>query len=168
MLFLAFYFILYFLFSTFFKFLFLLCYLCLSLSFFVSLFFSSLPLLDVRSLLVFLFIFTSFIRSISVCYFFFSYVLSGMCAFASTQRRPKQRDAFRSRYRREKILHESVYLGKRLRLPHCIEELPFSFTPCQVLRQCAGVNGRCRFKGVLRFIADDTKVTLSQNIFTLL
>lgn len=94
MLFLAFYFILYFLFSTFFKFLFLLCYLCLSLSFFVSLFFSSLPLLNVRSLLVFLFIFTSFIRSISVCYFFFSYVLSGMCAFASTQRRPKQRDAF--------------------------------------------------------------------------
>lgn len=72
--FLFFYFILYFLFSTFFKFLFLLCYLCLSLSSFVSFFFSSLPLLDVRSLLMFLFIFTSFIRSIS-------YVISSFLTF---------------------------------------------------------------------------------------
>lgn len=50
-----------------------------------------------------------------------------------------------------RFYNESLYLGKRLRLPRCIEELPFSFTPCQVLRR--GWSDRGRFKGVLRFIA---------------
>lgn len=34
-----------------------------------------------------------------------------------------------------RFYNESLYLSKRLRLPHCIEELPFSFTRCQVLRR---------------------------------
>lgn len=53
---------------------------------------------------------------------------------ASTRPGSAQWDAFRCHRRRERrFYNESLYLGKRLRLPHCIEELPFSFTPRQML-----------------------------------
>lgn len=106
-------------------------------------------------------ILTSFIRSIS-------YVISSFLAFCLgcvrlpglKARGPRQWDAFVVTTIERRFYNEGLYLGKRLRLPHCIEELPFSFTPCQVLWQCGG-SGWCRFKSVLRFITDDTKVTPS-------
>lgn len=133
--------------------------LCLSLFHFCT-------ILDV-SLLVFPLILTSFIRSISR-------VISSFLAFCLGCARLPRLNRGRSNGTRSvaatverRFYNESLYLGKRLRLPHCIEELPFSFTPCQVLRWRGG-SGWCRFKGVLRFIADDTKVTPSQNIFALM
>lgn len=156
-------------FSIFFKFLFPLCYLCLSLSSFVSLFLflSLVPSLDVCFFLMLPLILTSFIRSIS-------YVISSFLAFCLGCVRLPRLNGNRGNGTRSvattverRFYNESLYLGKRLRLPHCIEELPFSFTPCQVLRQC-GESGRCCSKGVLRFIADNTKVTPSQNIFALM
>lgn len=79
---------------------------------------------------------------------------------ASTRPEPGQWDAFRSvaTVVERRFYNEGLYLGKRLRLPHCIEELPFSFTPCQVLhRRCRrerrATAGARSFKGVLRFIA---------------
>lgn len=67
---------------------------------------------------------------------------------ASTRPEPGQWDAFRSvaTVVERRFYNEGLYLGKRLRLPHCIEELPFSFTPCQVLHRRRGretIDGRC-------------------------
>lgn len=64
--------------------------------------------------------------------------------------------------------NEGLYLGKRSRLPHCIEELPFSFTPCQVLRRERGATGAVSKAFYVLLPADATKVTPSQNIFALM
>lgn len=102
---------------------------------------SLVPFLDVCSLLVFSLILTSFIRSIS-------YVISSFLAFCLGCVRLPRLNRGRGNGTRSvaatverRFYNESLYLGKRLRLPHCIEELPFSFTLCQVLWQRGGVVG---------------------------
>lgn len=111
-------------------FLFVFLRLSLSLSVLVA------PLLDVR-LLVFPLILTSFIRSISC-------VISSFLAFCLGCARLPWLNGGRGNGTRSvaaterRFYNESLYLGKRLRLPRCIEELPFSFTRCQVLRWCGG------------------------------
>jgi len=101
-------------------------YVCLPLSLYLF-------VLDVR-LIVFLLVLTSFIRSISC-------VISSFLTFCLGCARLPWLNRGNGTYSatvERRFYNESLYLGKRLRLPHCIEELPFSFTRCQVLRRRGG------------------------------
>lgn len=102
-------------------------------------------------------IFASFIRSISRVISSFSASLPRLECLPQLKR--DQGNGTRSTAVERRFYNEGLYLGKRLRLPHCIEELPFSFTPCQVLhrwrgRMASATAGARSFKGVLCFIAD--------------
>jgi len=103
-------------------------YVCLSLSLYLFV-----PFLDVR-LIVFLLVLASFIKSISC-------VISSFLTFClGCARLPwlNGGNGTHSATVERRFYNESLCLGKRLRLPHCIEELPFSFTRCQVLRRREG------------------------------
>lgn len=95
-------------------------------------------------------ILVSFIRSIS-------YVISAFLTFRLGRAWLNSRRGSRSRsvaaIVERRFYNESLYLGKRLRLPHCASRNCCSLS---LRAKCSGDRGRsnrCCFKGVLRFIA---------------
>lgn len=107
----------------------------------------------------------SFLSLDSYPVLFLPFLPSASDALGSIQRRDS---GSRSVAAIERFYNESLYVGKRLRLPHCASRNCYPlFTSCQVFLRCER-DDRCCLKGVLRLIVARREVTSSQNIFALM